>query len=568
MEYRKQLTTYVKRLAHTLYQNGVTRVVISPGSRSTPLAYAFAMMKEVEIYLQVDERSAAFFALGLAKANHTPVALLCTSGTAASNYMPAITEASYARVPLIAITADRPHELREVGAPQAIDQVNMFGHFVKESIDYPLADGMDETDRFIEHQTSRLLNTAMTAPKGPVHLNVPFREPLLIDLEDTSSIETTFIQSMPTETTMQVDASVQLGKRCAEAKRGLIIVGDVNGELDEDLFWAFVKRLNWPVLADPLSNLRSRTSEEKQKYVVETYDALLKHHTFRQQVKPDLVLRFGAQPVSKPLLQFLEEVRPVTITVDDSPFYRDPLGITTYHVQGRPETVTREQWIGDAEEYRKTWIEANDEAKRHIQSYTPLAGDEGQYVLALLEAIENHSDLISGSSMPIRDLDTFWLQTEKDIRLYANRGTNGIDGVTSTAFGIQKARKRPATLLIGDLSFLHDTNALLLSRYEEVALKIVVLNNDGGGIFSYLPQASVEAHYERLFGTPTGLQFEDLAKMYHLDYDRVETVEQFKRAYTKKSSSSIQLIEVITSRRDNVISHRKLWDTIGEAIER
>ena len=561
MNYRKHLTSYVKQLATTLYESGVTRVVISPGSRSTPLAYAFAAMDDIDVHLQVDERSAAFFALGLAKAHHTPVALLCTSGTAASNYLPAITEAYYARVPLIAITADRPHELREVGAPQAIHQPNMFGHFVKASIDYPLADGEEKTERFVQYQTTRLLHTAMTAPLGPVHLNVPFREPLLIDLENYEQIamERSSVRHVQPTPQLPQEEMEHLQRVVESAKRGLLVVGDIGEPFAQDDFWTFARTLGWPVLADPLSHLRANVTEENSPYVIDMYDVLLKSEDFREKVRPDVVIRFGAQPVSKPLLQFLEASRPETITFDEAAFYRDPIHITTYHVQASPEAVFHAGWSNAQLEYLNVWQQANQVAHDALTQYVPEAADEGQFVQSLLEMLPTGSDLISSSSMPIRDIDTFWKKTSKDIRVYANRGTNGIDGVTSTALGIQKARQRPATLLIGDLAFLHDTNGFLISRYESLDLTIVVFNNDGGGIFSYLPQSSIEVHYERLFGTPTGLTFEHLAKLYESEYTVVETVEAFQQAFQKEKTTPLRVIEVKTSRPESVKSHRTLW---------
>ena len=566
MNYRKQLTSYVKQLATTLYESGVTRVVISPGSRSTPLAYAFAMMDDIDVHLQVDERSAAFFALGLAKAHHTPVALLCTSGTAASNYLPAITEAHYARVPLIAITADRPHELREVGAPQAIHQPNMFGHFVKASVDYPLADGEEKTERFVQYQTTRLLHTAMTAPIGPVHLNVPFREPLLIDLEDQVPMTRSAVQHVRPIVQLPQEEAKELKRVVELAKKGIVVVGDIGEPFDQEKFWTFARTLGWPVLADPLSNLRANVTEENSPYLIDMYDALLKSEAFCEKVSPDVVIRFGAQPVSKPLLQFLASARPETITFDEAAFYRDPIHITTYHVQSPPEAVFCEGWSNHQEGYLEMWQRANEVAHEALAEYKPTQFDEGQYVQTLLELLPNGSDLISSSSMPIRDIDTFWKKTSKDIRLYANRGTNGIDGVTSTALGIQKARQRPATLLIGDLAFLHDTNGLLISRYESLDLTIVVFNNDGGGIFSYLPQSSIEAHYERLFGTPTGMTFEHLAKLYESDYAAVSTVEEFQRVYQEEKTTPLRIIEVKTSRPESVKAHRALWAAIEEGI--
>jgi 2-succinyl-5-enolpyruvyl-6-hydroxy-3-cyclohexene-1-carboxylate synthase len=566
MDNRRILTEYVHTIVQTCLQAGIKDIVISPGSRSTPLAYAFSHTKAFNTYIQVDERSAGFLALGIAKAKHIPVVLVCTSGTAAANYFPAIVEAKYARIPLIILTADRPHELREVGAPQAIDQIQMYGNHVKWSVDFPLADEHDETIPFIERHTGRAIATAKSAPMGPVHINVPFREPLLLDF-DYEVIASTFKPALIGEITASQSTVRLVEETIADSTRGILIVGEMAGNFPRDDFWAFAKSIQWPVLADPLSQLRTSVPEDCQHLLIDQYDALLKSDQFKNEVHPDAVIRFGTQPVSKPLSIYLKTIRPnIFIVVDENPLFRDSLGVVTQHIHSKPEVFWNKIKNAGRNETLHIWAEANEISTRHIETYIETQHDEGAYAGMLFKWLPDDTDLIASSSMPIRDVDTFFKQTHKDIGIYANRGTNGIDGVVSTAFGIQQARKRPATLLIGDIAFLHDVNGLLASRFHETDLTIVVMNNDGGGIFSYLPQSSEETYFEKLFGTPTGLTFDAIAKMYDAEYFTVDSMIAFKAAISTPKAMQLRIIEVKTDRQENVVSHKSLWADITKEL--
>ncbi|MER2090119.1 MAG: 2-succinyl-5-enolpyruvyl-6-hydroxy-3-cyclohexene-1-carboxylic-acid synthase [Sporosarcina sp.] len=567
MDNRTVLTDYVRRMTSALMTADVKSAVISPGSRSTPLAYAFASTDELNVHMQVDERSAAYFALGLAKASGNPVVLLCTSGTAASNYHPAITEAYYARIPLIVITADRPHELREVGAPQAIDQIRMYGQHVKYSVDFPLAESNADIDDFLDRHISRALSVATSAPRGPVHLNVPFREPLLIDF-DRELPTTTFQKRIKGSDGLDASTVQQITQLLTGADKGLIIVGEMPLGLDKAAFWDFANALQWPVLCDPLSNLRAEVPEECMPLCIDHYDAILKSDVFTEKAVPDTVIRFGAQPVAKPLSLFLKKVRPATvIAVDESPEFRDSLGIVTHHIQTSTEGVMQIVVEKPKTPYTEMWTAANEAVSMITDNYEGAAGDEGIFAKILFEHLPSGTDLVSGSSMPIRDVDTFFRKTAKDITIFANRGTNGIDGVVSTAFGIQAARKRPAWLLIGDLSFLHDVNGLIVTRFHDTDLTIIIINNDGGGIFSYLPQAETGNHFEELFGTPTGLTFSHIAAMYDAQYAAIRSPEEFRKELAKEKDKPVRIIEVFTDRKANVKAHRDLWRQITDRID-
>lgn len=564
MTNRKYLTEYVSAFTHSLVNQGVKNVVISPGSRSTPLAYACMKEEGLTVYRQIDERSAGYFALGMAKASGEPVMLLCTSGTAAANYFPAIVEAYYARLPLIVVTADRPHELREVGAPQAINQIGLFGSHVKWSVDLPMPEEGNRLDFLVRH-LHRSVKTAVSQPKGPVHLNVPFREPLLLDFEQQYDGAGN-ITHVTGESCLSSSVQDFLEKTAATEK-GLLIIGEMTEKIPHE-FWSFIRKLNWPVLADPLSNLRSSIDESYKDLIIDSYDAILKSDGFKNQMVPDVVIRIGPQPVSKPLTLYLAEVQPeIYVVFDESPMLRDAQSIVTHHIQAAEKGLWQLPISAKMNNpYTEKWTAASELFWKLAEAHCDEELDEGVLAKVLFDELDQ-CDLIVSSSMPIRDTDTYFRSTTRDVMIYANRGANGIDGVVSTAFGVQAAKKRPAFLFIGDLSFLHDINGLIASKMQDTDLTIVVMNNDGGGIFSYLPQSQEERYFEELFGTPTGLKFEDAARMYDADYAAAETKEQFAEALRTKKQKNVKIIEVFTDRKTNVRVHRALWNRLVEELD-
>ena len=320
MNERDALTTYVAAFVDELAQNKVRHAVVSPGSRSTPLSLMLAEHPNIEVHINVDERSAAFFALGMAKALREPVAIVCTSGTAAANYYPAIVEAYYARVPLVVLTADRPHELRHVGAPQAIDQIDLYGKHVKWSVEMALPENSVEMIRYIRSIGARAVATASNQPAGPVHLNFPLREPLVPDLQKGKEYRSELVSpvvdienGIRTLSQSQFEA---LASTLAEAKQGIIVVGELQDKAIRESIVALAKKLAFPILADPLSLLRS--GDHSQVQIVETYDTFLRDEVAKEALCPDLVLRFGAMPVSKPLLLYLKKQRQAKHMVVDA----------------------------------------------------------------------------------------------------------------------------------------------------------------------------------------------------------------------------------------------------------
>lgn len=568
MSNQQVLSDYVYEIVNTLIGSGVKHAVVSPGSRSTPLAYAFAHVNAIQMHRQVDERAAGFYALGLAKAKKEPVVLLCTSGTAAANYFPAIVEAKYARVPLIVVTADRPHELREVGAPQAIHQPNMFGQHVKWATDLPIPDEFTDTLPFIARHIARAVAMCMEAPFGPVHVNVPFREPLLIDFKqvDGSGVPVVY-NSIVMPNSMAVD---NMKRVVGSAKRGIIVVGELERVGDMASIWEFVRQVKWPILVESLSNMRGCVPADCIEYVISTYDAVLKNEKLKAYVAPDVVIRFGAQPVSKFLMQMIASANVDRyFVIDETVHFRDSIHTATDVICASIGKWLEVGFSGELDEgYLADWQQAQAIAMDEITQYTAKHQDEGAYVYELLSDLQGPADIFASSSMPIRDIDTFYVPSEKDLRIVANRGTNGIDGVLSTALGYSNATpERDTYLLIGDLALLHDSNGFLATRYQDCNLTVIVMNNDGGGIFSYLPQSKVEAHYEDLFGTPTHLGFKQLAEMYELDYTNVSTTVDFKAKLAEPKTRPVRLIEVMTNREDNVVAHRALWQSISARLD-
>lgn len=564
MTYKQTLTRYVRSFLSALKDYGVEHIVVSPGSRSTPLAYGVVSDPDFKVSIQVDERSAGFYALGIAKALEKPVVLVCTSGSAAANYFPAIVEAYYARIPLIVVTADRPHELRQVGAPQTIDQVKLYGDHVKWMFDYPLADSYEATEPFVYQQTVRVVAESLQAPKGPVHVNIPFREPLLIDLEVKPDKKVTKAIRYPEQRLAERDKT-ELTCLINESNRGIVVVGEFTST-NRDAVEDFLTRLGWPILCDPLSNLRTTKNHLLHQLLIENYDGMLKNKECYEALKPDTIIRIGAQPVSKFLGIFLKESAPrVVISIDFSARFRDSLGLTTDLVIGDAASL-QEIEVTQAFEHQTItkWTTWNQQVRDLIKLYKEQQSDEGAYVATLLEHLPEDSLLFASSSMPIRDVDTFLQAKPSGVHVFANRGTNGIDGVASTALGAQKAAQRPLVLLIGDLAMLHDANALLLSRYQHVEGTIVVMNNDGGGIFSYLPQATIPEHYETLFGTASGLKFDKLAEMYGLSYTPVTSKKHLAELIVQPTQG-LRILEVSTHRPTNTETHRELWKQVAES---
>ncbi|MCL1631751.1 2-succinyl-5-enolpyruvyl-6-hydroxy-3-cyclohexene-1-carboxylic-acid synthase [Sporolactobacillus sp. CPB3-1] len=564
MNHQELLTHYLSSLTHTLIKQNVRIAVISPGSRSTPIALLFEQHPALRTYIDIDERSAAFLALGLAKSMNEPVALLCTSGTAAANYYPAIVEAYFSRVPLLVITSDRPYELQHVSAPQTVDQNQLYGQHVKQFFQLEMSERDLSLVAYNQALVSRAVSIADGCPKGPVHLNVPLREPLLPCgiSEQQIANESLFkgihvLQGTLAPTQQQIQTIIS---KVNQSKRGVIICGPMNGK-PLTLLAELANRAGFPLLADPLSQLR--TGSHSMKSIIESYDTFLRNRQNLASFKADLIIRFGAPPVSKAIKLWMEQQTCDNLVIDSGGEWRDPVGKATEMI------YCDEQYLCSALiskmnksvnlDWISMWRSVNELTKTVLQTIRDEQTlSEEKAFLMLIDWLPEHAHLFVGNSMPIREVDSFLLRQKKSVHIYANRGANGIDGVVSTAVGVALAKQR-VILAIGDLSFFHDMNGLLAAKQYQANLTIILINNDGGGIFSFLPQASEKKYFESLFGTPHGLDFAYAARLYDASYCRVDDSASFQSALIhSETKNGLNIIEVPTRRFDNVEKHRML----------
>lgn len=575
MSHQADLTAYVAAFVGELPGAGVEHVVISPGSRSTPMAMVMAEHPELKIHVLVDERSAAFFALGIAKATRKPVALLCTSGTAAANYYPAVIEASISRAPLLVLTADRPHELRDVGAPQAIDQIHLYGRNVKWFVEMAPPAGTDDMIRYARTVCARAAATAAAAPAGPVHLNFPFREPLiprlgeaLFEFRERSG---RYVDVLAGRLHLSDDCLSRIGEELSAFRKGIIVCGELNRDDFAPAVTALAERLRFPILADPLSQLRSGGHDGR--YIIDAYDAILRNDDAKRALRPDVIIRFGAMPVSKALTLFIKENRQARqLVIDGGAGWREPSLSASDMLYCDEAAFCREvrRFIRSSAAdpaYLQTWLNANEIAQEQLGAVSRKGElSEGKLFRQLVDLLPEGATLFVGNSMPVRDLDSFFSFNNKRIRIMANRGANGIDGVVSTALGVASV-SQPCYLVLGDLSFYHDMNGLLAAKSYGLDINILLMNNNGGGIFSFLPQADEPKHFERLFGTPLGLDFRHAAELYGGKYDLIRDWDHFSAVFrANQSVGGLKVMEIRTERGANAAEHRELWQSVSRAI--
>ena len=538
---------------------GARDVVLAPGSRSTPMALALAAEARLRLHVFHDERSASFAALGMAMANGVPTLLLCTSGTAAVNFHAAVVEASHAEVPLIVLTADRPPELQGVGAPQTIDQQRLFGVAVRSFVDVGVPD--DERRDEWRRSAQRAWSAATAQRPGPVHVNLPFREPLVGMPGDLPAREfesaTRKVRALPTEQLSRL--SIRLAGR-----RGVIVAGV--GAPSTSALARLADALAWPVLAEPRSGARA----DHERFIRHA-DAFLRHEPTAKSLQPDVVVRFGAPHASKVIATWLRDSDAELVVVSESPFLIDPDRRCAMHVVAAPDAVCDDVAAVVAgraatNDWLDEWAMAERTARAVIAS---MLDDEATLsepgaARAMAASLPANASLVVSSSMPVRDLEWYAAATDH-LRVLANRGANGIDGVVSTAVGVALATQAPTGLLIGDIAFLHDSNGLVALRHRVADLRIVVVDNDGGGIFSFLPQRSTLEHerFEQLFGTPHGTDLAALARAHGLDVESVATTQQLKAALAK---SGPRVIVVRTNRDHNVQRHDEVHAAVARAL--
>lgn len=569
------MNEYIASLVDELYQLGVRHAVFSPGSRSTTLAMLFQSHGGFHTYMNIDERSAGFMALGIAKAQNEPVVLVCTSGSALTHYGPAVVEAKHSGVPMIILSADRPYTLQQVGAPQTIDQQKYFGTAVNyyEELSVPSESHYYTYPRQVAHRAYLKANDHKL---GPVHINVPLFEPLVPNREET------YFKQGRSEKPFRLVKHQEIASlgSLLDAKRVLILGGPsvTNPKAVVD----FADRIGAVVIGDPLSNLRQYEG------VISTYDAFLAHHERWDDLRPDVVIQLGQIPVSKRIQQWMATLTDIDyITISPTADVVNPSLTTTIHVMADIDTFLAEIKRGlplliSTEKKQRAVLQkleklnlltqsdsvvmspTYEELWRHIESNSREQLDkvqeepnlfEGRTIHMLQQYMPDEGQLLVANSMSIRDMDYFWASGRSQAMVYGNRGTNGIDGTVSTALGLSTNGK-PTVMVTGDLSFFHDLNGLAIGKTHGMNLTIILHNNDGGGIFQYLPQKGTD-DFDYLFNTPQGIDYSGLATMYGLDYVKVTNNAELEQAMQQYiGAEGIHLIEVPTSKEGSRELHK------------
>ena len=576
------MNEYIAALVDEFYQLGVRHAVFSPGSRSTTMAMLFKEHEGFETYMNIDERSASFMALGIAKTHKEPTVLVCTSGSAVAHYLPAILEAQYSGVPLIVLSADRPHTLLHVGAPQTVDQQKIFGTAVNyyEELAVPQEAHYYTYPRQVARKAYM---KAMDTKKGPVHINVPLFEPLVPEL-DSKHFEagrSPFNVVKPhygsgynydnTRDTSDVNntSSSNNDSFLTQYKNILILAGPQVDIAEANSILSFATILQAPILADPLSNVRrcvNSVSSHSDKdcidtsdVVISTYDAFLANKELWPILKPDCVIQFGQIVVSKRVQQMIASWTDVEyIEVNPTMDSMNPTGKTTMHVQASIDVFTHLYGKNySSNTYLNKWQRLEEMAKKQLSS----AIDEphcfeGRTIRELQEHIPDEGQIFIANSMTIRDFDYFWFSGESKATLYGNRGVNGIDGTISTALGLA-TNGLPTYLVTGDLSLFHDLNGLAVAKTHNLNLTIIMHNNDGGGIFEYLPQKGTK-HFDYLFSTSQGLDYSGAAKLYGCGYTKIASPDDLSAVLANASSKSgVHIIEIPTNREYSRELHKK-----------
>ncbi len=537
---------------------GLTEACTSPGSRCTPIVLSLVRQPGIRSFSHLDERCAGFFALGAAKTSGRPVAVTCTSGTAAANLLPAVVEAHHSRIPLIVLTADRPPELREVGAGQTIDQDRLYGAAAKWFFEVGVHEATPESQRWIRTLACRAYLTAIEGPAGPVHLNFPLREPLILDgpfpEDDTgrSGGHPCVVREPPA----LPDRAGGPGPH--PSGRLLIVAGSDVPEPAE--LADFAARSGIPVLADPLSGAR------RGEAAIAHYDLLLRSPEFTAAHRPDFVFRLGDLPTSKPLRAWLASLPDVAqIASDPYGTWQDPDAVVGMRLRGRlpqPEGLSVDPgWL-------PAWRAADDAAGQAIDGVLGDGLSEPAVAGGLIEWLAPEATLFVASSMPIRDVEEFARARPTPPRVLSNRGANGIDGTVSSAFGAAAVSPGPVVLLIGDVALAHDLGGLLATRRLGLPLTIVLLNNDGGGIFHFLPVAVEADAFEEHVATPHGLEFGVAAELYGCAYERPASLDALRTAVLGSTSrgQGATIIEVRTDRAENLALHRRVAEAVGAAL--
>jgi 2-succinyl-5-enolpyruvyl-6-hydroxy-3-cyclohexene-1-carboxylate synthase len=566
IDFRNLNTLWASTLVETLAHLGLTTAVISPGSRSTPLTIAFAQHPSIEAIPVLDERSASFFALGLAKQS-LPVTLVCTSGTAAANFYPAVIEATQSHVPLLILTADRPPELRDCHAGQAIDQTKLYGTYPNWQAEIAVPEANLNLLHYLRQTIVQGWERTLYPTRGVVHLNLPFREPLApIPQNNLALIQSQFDQAdffhdISSKLINQSNPNYppfSLPQVWQQRTKGIIIAGLAQPH-NPKIYCQSISNLSqffaFPVLADALSPIRNHS--HLNPYLVSSYDLILRHHQLATELAPEIVIQIGELPTSKELRNWLATTKSRRWIIDSNPENFDPLHGNTTHLRTSIEDLTQNletspKEVSPSSSYLQTWLDLDGKTKDKINEKLGSIEHlfEGKAAWLLPQILPANTPIFIANSMSVRYLEFFWQPNNTGIIPYFNRGANGIDGTLSTALGMAYRQQKSSILLTGDLALLHDTNGFLIGNSRKFIghLTIILINNNGGGIFEMLPIAEFADIFEEFFATPQNIDFARLCATYEVEYKLIVHWQQLKTLLNPLPKTGIRVLEIATNR--------------------
>jgi 2-succinyl-5-enolpyruvyl-6-hydroxy-3-cyclohexene-1-carboxylate synthase len=566
-------------LVESLHRLGLTTAVICPGSRSTPLTCAFAKHDRIEAISVLDERSASFFALGLSKRSGLPVALLCTSGTACANFYPALIEAKESRVPLLFLTADRPHELRDCNAGQTIDQIKIFGNFPNWQAELALPSLDTEMLSYLRQIAVHAWEKSLWPVPGPTHLNIPLREPLApIPQKEVITLMSQFkshdffanVEKLTFPNPPFSFPKENYLKQWEQCSRGIIIVGPTQHLYPEQYCKAIArisKSLGWPVLAEALSPLRNYPSINA--YLISSYDIILRNKQLAKQLSPEMIIRVGEMPTSKELRTWLNQTQPKCWIIDPGSRNLDPIHLKTIHLRLSVEKLSYEvsETNNIISEYLQVWRSTDTKVSQTVNETMSKVDSifESKIAWLLSKLLPKGTPLFISNSTPVRDLESFWQPRESEVIPYFNRGVNGIDGIVSTALGVAH-RNRSTVLLTGDLAILHDVNGFLMRNKFVGHLTIVLINNNGGGIFENLLISTFDPPFEEFFGTPQNIDFSKLCATYEIEHALIYSWEKLAQRLNPLPTTGIRVLELRTNRKADALWRKTNLVKFAESV--
>ncbi len=559
-----------KLIISELVKSSVRHFLIAPGSRSTPLALVASENPLAKTIVHFDERGLAFTALGIAKSTQNPVCLICTSGTALANFYPAIIEASLSFTPLILLTADRPSELRDIGATQTIDQVKIFGNYLRWEIDLSCSDS-SLPDDFLSRAINQASFRARNSPAGPVLINVMIREPLFVpgkrklSQEDSHPLpQTTYYLA---ERHLKEDELATIASDLSKYEKGIIVVGHLPPSPHLDSIFALAMKLQWPIFADAFSGVRSLGRDSS---LLSFYNHLLQATYSNEKMLPDAVLYLGGHIISKTLLKWLKASNPKKFThVSNFPGRHDPNHQVTDRVECDPAQFCQNVSFFLKGRPPSIWLSIWKEYSLHIEEVLANFFEESDVlsephtVFSLLKAPIDSFPLFFSTSLPVRYADSFFFPKEPAGPTFANRGACGIDGIIASAIGVAEGLHKPIFAFIGDLCFLHDLNSLALAKELSLPITFIVLNNSGGGIFQFLPIAEHQKFLDKFVVAKHSIKMEGFAKAFDIPYVKPTTLSDYQKVL---QTPQLQIVEVESNGKENYLFHQQIEQYIKKRM--